>query len=150
MLKIGDQAPDFTAQDQAGETHQLADYKGKWVLLYFYPRDNTPGCTTEACTLRDNYTDFKKIDAVVLGVSTDSVKSHANFAGKYKLPFTILADADKKIVRAYGASGLIRRISYLINPAGQIAKAYGHVKPAEHAGEVLMDLATMKSAVKAA
>jgi len=146
MLKIGDKAPDFTAQDQKGETHQLADYRGQWVLLYFYPKDNTPGCTAEACTLRDNYDDFKKIDAVVLGVSTDSVASHAGFADKYHLPFTILADTDKAIVKAYEADGFARRISYLIDPKGNIAKAYDHVKPANHAAEVLQDLATLKPA----
>lgn len=145
MLNIGDQAPDFTAPDQAGQIHKLSDYHGQWVLLYFYPRDNTPGCTAEACALRDNYEGFKKIAAVVLGVSADSVKSHADFAGRYYLPFTILADTDKKIVKAYGATGFISRISYLIDPAGNIAKSYDHVKPAEHADEVLRDLAALKN-----
>lgn len=144
MLKIGEKAPEFTALDQNGEAHKLVDYKGSWLLLYFYPRDNTPGCTTEACSLRDNFSEFKKIDAVILGVSTDSVKSHAKFASKYKLPFTILADEDKKITRAYGAHGLVRRISYLIDPQGLIAETYGHVKPKEHAAEVLKDLSATK------
>lgn len=140
MLKIGNKAPDFSALDQNGLSHKLADYKGVWLLLYFYPRDNTPGCTTEACSLRDNYSEFKNVNAEVLGVSTDSVKSHANFAAKYELPFTILADPEKKIVTAYGANGLVRRISYLINPEGIIIKAYGSVKPNKHAAEVLRDL----------
>ncbi len=140
MLTLGSKAPDFTALDQDGKTHNLADYRGRWLLLYFYPKDNTPGCTTEACTLRDSYNDFEKIKAVVLGVSADSVKSHAGFAGKYNLPFPILADQDKIIIKAYGADGLVRRISYLIDPQGKIAKAYAKVKPAEHAAEALKDL----------
>ncbi len=140
MLTLGSKAPDFTALDQDGKTHNLADYRGRWLLLYFYPKDNTPGCTTEACTLRDSYNDFEKIKAVVLGVSADSVKSHAGFAGKYNLPFPILADQDKTIIKAYGADGLVRRISYLIDPQGNIAKAYAKVKPAEHAAEALKDL----------
>ena len=144
MLKIGDQAPDFTAPDQNGATHQLANYKGRWVLLYFYPKDNTLGCTIEACALRDNYDGFKKIGAVVLGVSTDSVDSHINFSDKYGLPFAILADVDKKIVTAYGAAGFAKRISFLIDPAGRIAKLYDYVKPAEHAAEVLKDLTALK------
>ncbi|MCX6797602.1 MAG: peroxiredoxin [Candidatus Falkowbacteria bacterium] len=145
MLKIGAKAPDFTAPDQIGALHKLSEYKGRWVLLYFYPRDNTPGCTAEACSLRDNFTEFKKIDAVILGVSTDSVKSHANFANKYQLPFTILADSDEKIVKAYGADGLLRRISYLINPNGQIVQVYGSIKPNKHAAEVLRDLRVFKN-----
>jgi len=144
MLKIGIIAPNFEAPDQNGIKHQLSEYLGKWILLYFYPRDNTPGCTVEACTLRDNYPNFKKIDAVVLGVSTDSVSSHDNFVQKFNLPFTLLADSDRKIVKAYEANGLLRRISYLINPEGKIVKAYEKVKPSEHAAEVLKDLAVFK------
>ena len=146
MLKINTVAPEFTVPDQNGKIHNLKDYRGKWVLLYFYPRDNTPGCTIEACSLRDNYAGFKNLDAMVLGVSTDSVKSHDKFVQKFSLPFILLADEDKKIVKAYGANGLIRRISYLINPQGKIAKIYGQVKPSEHAAEVLKDLQAAKSA----
>jgi len=145
MLKINDQAPAFQAPDQNGKIHALADYAGRWVLLYFYPRDNTPGCTTEACSLRDNYAGFKKLDAVVLGVSTDSIASHDKFAAKFSLPFTLLSDTDKTIVRAYGANGIVRRISYLIDPAGKIAKSYGHVRPSEHAAEVLKDITLAKA-----
>ncbi|MFW0837532.1 MAG: thioredoxin-dependent thiol peroxidase [Candidatus Komeilibacteria bacterium] len=149
-LKVGDQAPDFSALDQKGEEHKLADYKGRWLLLYFYPKDDTPGCTTEACTIRDNYADFKKIKAVVLGVSVDNVASHVKFVHKYKLPFILLADEDKVIVKAYGAWGKKKfmgreymgtsRISFLIDPQGKIAKIYDPVKPAKHAAEVLADL----------
>ncbi len=144
MLKIGTIAPEINAPDQNGIEHKLEDYRGKWVLLYFYPRDNTPGCTIEACTLRDNYPNFKKIDAVILGVSTDSVTSHDKFVQKFNLPFTLLADENKKIVKDYDAGGLFRRISYLIDPEGKIAKAYDKVKPAEHAEEVLHDLAILR------
>ncbi len=145
MLKIGIQAPDFSAPDQAGKMQHLSDYVGKWVLLYFYPKDFTSGCTTEACSIRDNYEGFKKIDAVVLGVSTDSVESHTDFSDEYSLPFTIISDPEKKIVDAYGANGIMtRRVSYLIDPEGKIAKAYDKVKPEAHSAEVLKDLAELK------
>lgn len=140
MLKIGTPAPNFQAFDQNNKFHQLANYKGQWLLLYFYPRDNTPGCTVEACTIRDSYADFKKLKAAVLGVSTNSVTSHEKFATKFSLPFPLLADIDKKIIKDYEASGLFKRISYLISPDGKIAKAYEKVKPQEHAAEVLKDL----------
>lgn len=133
-------APAFEAPDQTGKKHTLTDYSGHWVLLYFYPKDDTPGCTTEACTLRDNYSQFKDAGVVILGVSADSVASHGKFVDKFQLPFMLLADSDKKIIKAYEAGGLFKRISYLINPAGEIAKAYEKVKPAEHAAEVLNDL----------
>ncbi|MEK7545457.1 MAG: thioredoxin-dependent thiol peroxidase [Patescibacteria group bacterium] len=149
-LKIGQKAPGFHLPDQAGKEHDLKDYAGKWVLLYFYPKDDTPGCTTEACTLRDNFPKFKKMKAVVLGISADAVKKHAKFAEKYDLPFTLLADEEKKLVNAYGVwakkkfmgreyMGILRN-SYLINPEGKIAKIYEKVKPQEHAEEVLADL----------
>ena len=153
-LEVGDKAPDITLPDQVGEVHNLSDYEGKWVLLYFYPKDDTPGCTKEACLLRDNYDSFKKIKAVVLGVSVDSVKSHKKFADKYDLPFTLLADADKEVVNAYGVWGEkrfmgrtymgTRRWSFLIDPDGRIAKIYEDVKPAEHAEQVLVDLKELK------
>jgi peroxiredoxin Q/BCP len=153
-LKAGGKAPDFTLPDQTGKSHALADYRGKWVLLYFYPKDDTPGCTKEACALRDQFPAFGKLDAVVFGVSADSVKSHAKFADKYELPFTLLADETKEMIKAYDAWGPkkfmgreflgTKRISYLIDPRGRIAKAYAKVKPAEHAGEVIQDLAAMR------
>jgi peroxiredoxin Q/BCP len=145
MLKIGIYAPEIEAKDQDGQVRRLSDYRGSWVLLYFYPRDNTPGCTKEACTLRDNYAQFKKIKAVVLGVSKDSIASHEKFAQEFNLPFTLLADTDHQIVKAYGADGLFSRISYLIDPSGQIVKTYDSVKPAEHATEVLRDLASLQN-----
>lgn len=145
MLKIGIMAPAIEAQDQKGTTHKLSDYLGKWVLLYFYPRDNTPGCTAEACSLRDNFPHFEKVEAVILGVSTDSVESHEKFVNKFSLPFTLLSDKKKNIVSAYEAGGLFKRVSYLIDPVGKIAKVYEKVKPAEHAEEVLKDIEALKS-----
>jgi|SRR3989344_7302141 len=146
-LKVGVRAPDFGLPDQAGKKHSLKDYKGQWVLLYFYPKDDTPGCTTEACTIRDSYANFKKSKIAVLGVSADSVQRHEKFASKYKLPFTLLADEDKKVLNLYGVWAKkkfmgheymgILRTSFLIDPKGNIANIYETVKPALHASEVL-------------
>ncbi|HWW00608.1 MAG TPA: thioredoxin-dependent thiol peroxidase [Candidatus Acidoferrum sp.] len=146
-LKPGDKAPDFTASTQDGQKVSLSGFKGKHVVLYFYPRDDTPGCTKEACAFRDEFAEFKKKGAVVLGVSTDPAKSHAKFAQKYKLPFTLLADEDKHIVQAYGAWGQksflgrkymgIFRVTFLIGPDGTIKQVWPLVKPAEHPAEVL-------------
>lgn len=144
MLPEQSLAPNFQALDQDGQAHELQQYHGQWVLLYFYPRDNTPGCTKEACALRDQHPAFKQVKAVILGVSSDSVASHAKFAAKWQLPFTLLADPDKKIINAYRANGLVRRISYLINPDGLIAKIYPRVKPAEHAETVKQDLINLQ------
>ena len=149
-LKAGDAAPEFSAAANGGGSVALADFKGKNVVLYFYPRDDTPGCKKEACAFRDHFAAFKTKGAVVLGVSTDQVKSHDRFAGKYKLPFTLLSDEDKKIVRAYGVWGEkvfmgrkyqgTHRITFLIGPDGHIKKIWLEVKPGEHAEEVLAAL----------
>lgn len=149
-LKEGDKAPEFTALSSGGGKVSLSDFKGKSVILYFYPRDNTPGCTKEACAFRDEFAAFKKKGAVVLGVSTDSAKSHDKFVAKQKLPFTLLADEDKKIVQAYGVWGEKRfmgmkfigthRVTFLIGPDGRIKKIWPKVKPAQHAQEVLAAL----------
>lgn len=151
---VGDAAPSFSLPDQDGKVHTLADYRGRYVLLYFYPKDDTPGCTKEACAIRDADPDFSALDAVVLGVSADSVKSHKKFAEKYELTFPLLADEDKKIVHAYGVWGLkkfmgreyegIFRVSFLIDPEGKIAKVYDPVKPELHAQEVLTDLTALR------
>jgi peroxiredoxin Q/BCP len=150
MLKSGVRAPLFSLLDQDGHPHALTDCKGQWVLLYFYPKDDTPGCTKEACALRDNFPKFKKLKIVVWGVSVDSVKSHKKFEEKYELPFTLLADEEKKVVNAYGVWGMKKfmgreylgtmRHSFLIAPDGKIAKIYTEVKPEVHAEEVLEDL----------
>ena len=149
-LKVGDKAPVFTAPTNGGGTVSLADYKGKHVVLYFYPKDDTPGCTKEACAFRDHFADFRKAGAVVLGASTDPVKSHDKFVEKFKLPFTLLADEDKKIVEAYGVWGQksfmgrkymgTHRVTFLIGPDGRIKKIWAEVIAGEHAGEVLAAL----------
>lgn len=149
-LKEGDKAPDFTAMTNDGGKVSLSDLKGKPVILYFYPRDDTPGCTKEACAFRDEFAAFKKKGAVVLGVSTDSGKAHDKFAAKYKLPFTLVADEEKKIVQDYGVWGEksflgrkfmgTHRVTFLIGPDGRIKKIWPEVKPAEHAREVLAAL----------
>lgn len=150
----GDPAPDFTLPDQHGRPHRLADYRGRWVLIYFYPKDDTPGCTKEACAIRDRFSDFEQQNAAVLGISTDPVRRHKKFAEKYTLPFTLLADENKEVVQLFGAWGRKKfmgreydgthRISFLIDPEGRIARIYGKVKPAEHAGEVLNDLESLQ------
>ena len=149
-LKIGDTAPGFTLPDQEGKEHSLSQYKGSWVLVYFYPKDDTPGCTREACALRDHLPKFGRLKALVFGVSADSVASHKKFAQKFKLPFPLLADGEKKVIQAYGVWGEkqfmgkkyfgIHRSSFLIDPKGKIAKVYEKVKPEVHAEEVLRDL----------
>lgn len=149
-LKENIKAPDFELLDQSGVSHQLSDYLGQWVLLYFYPKDDSPTCTVEACDLRDLFPEVKKYSAMILGVSADSVKSHEKFATKYKLPFPILADEEKKVVKLYdvwaqkkfmGREFLgIQRVSFLIDPKGEIVKVYDPVKVAEHASKVLSDL----------
>ena len=156
LPKIGARAPDFTLNDQTGKTHTLSGYQGGWVLLYFYPKDDTPGCTKEACAIRDAYPRFEKLSLKVLGVSTDSEKSHRKFIEKYDLQFTLLADSEKKVVQAYGVYGPkkfmgreyvgILRTSFLIDPKGNVAKVYEKVKPEVHAEEVLKDLKELKNA----
>ena len=150
-LKEGDKAPAFTVMTNGGNTVSLSDYKNQSVILYFYPKDDTPGCTKEACAFRDNFAAFKKKGAVVLGVSPDPVKAHDKFVEKFKLPFTLLADVDKKIVEAYGVWGEktfmgrkymgTYRVTFLIGPDGHIKKIWPQVKPEEHAAEVLAALA---------
>jgi thioredoxin-dependent peroxiredoxin len=153
-VQVNKLAPNFKLPDQDNQSHQLSDYKGQWVLLYFYPKDDTPGCTTEACSLRDNLPRFNNIKAVVLGISTDSVASHKKFADKYRIPFTLLADENKQVVQQYGVWGEkkfmgrtymgILRTSFLIDPQGKVAKIYEKVKPAVHAEQVLDDLEQLK------
>lgn len=144
MLPINTKAPDFNLPDQLGKEHQLSDYLGKWVLLYFYPKDDTPGCTKEACSFRDNLPQFEKLNLQVLGVNADSVTSHADFVNKHGLNFVLLSDEAKKTITDYQAGGLFtKRISYLINPEGIIMKSYDKVNPETHAGEVEKDLSEL-------
>src|SRR3989344_3169611 len=153
-LKIGKSAPDFTLSDQDGKNHKLSDYRGQWVLIYFYPKDDTPGCTKEACAIRDMMPDFKKLKLQVFGISIQDSKSHKKFVEKYDLPFKLLADLDKKVVTKYGVWGKKKfmgreymgtfRKSFLIDPKGKIAKIYENVKPETHAEEILEDLKKLK------
>src|SRR5256884_8999277 len=146
----GQKAPAFDLEGNDGKKHALEDYKGKSIVLYFYPKDDTPGCTKEACAFRDAYDKFRKKSAVVLGVSVDPVKSHDKFTEKFKLPFTLLSDPDKKIVQDYGVWGEksfmgrkymgTHRMTFLIGPDGRIKKIWPKVKPDEHAEEVLAAL----------
>ncbi|MEB3358118.1 MAG: thioredoxin-dependent thiol peroxidase [Synechococcales bacterium] len=150
VLQIGDPAPDFSLPDGDGQMVNLVDFQGQRVALYFYPRDNTPGCTKEACGFRDAYADYQAKDVVVLGVSTDDAKSHTKFSTKYSLPFPLLTDADGQVATAYGCYGLkkfmgkeymgITRSTFIIGPDGKIEKIYQKVKPELHAAEVLADL----------
>jgi len=148
---VGQPAPDFKLQDQEGRWHSLSDYRGKWVAMYFYPKDDTPGCTTEACSFRDNIFAFNKEGAVILGISVDDVHSHKKFAEKHSLPFTLLADADKKVTKEYGVLknyGVIevaRRDTFLIDPQGRVAKHYESVDPDTTSKIVLEDIKTLKS-----
>lgn len=147
MIDNGQKLPEFTLENQDGQSRTNASYAGKWLVLYIYPKDDTPGCTKEACAFRDGYADFKKRGAVILGVSTDPVKAHDKFVKKFDLPFTLLADTDKKIVEAYGVWGEkvfmgrkylgTHRVTFLIGPDGKIKKVWPIVKPEEHAAEVL-------------
>ncbi len=147
MLKEGTVAPDFTVKDADGETVRLKDLRGQKVVLYFYPKDDTPGCTKEACAFRDAFADYKKRNIKVLGVSLDSEASHKKFAAKYKLPFTLLADTDHAISDAYGVYGQkkfmgrsymgVNRMTFLIDEKGKIKKVFEKVKPEDHAQEVL-------------
>lgn len=147
MLKEGEKAPEFELQDQSGNTVRLADYAGKTVIVYFYPKDDTPGCTKEACSFRDNYSAFTEKGAVVLGVSADTPASHEKFVAKYELPFPLLSDPDKTTIQAFGAWGVkkmygkeyegIMRSTFVIGPDGVISKVFPKVKPADHAAEIL-------------
>ena len=150
MLEIGTTAPDFTLPDQDGNPHTLSEYRGKKVILYFYPKDNTAGCTKQACGFRDRYPQIKEKGAVVLGISKDSVKSHKNFEQKQELPFTILSDEEAKVIAMYDAwkeksmygrkyMGT-ERTTYLIDEEGIIVKAYGKVKAVDNPQQMLEDL----------
>jgi peroxiredoxin Q/BCP len=142
----GSAAPGFRLQDQNGEWHALEDYRGSWLAIYFYPKDDTPGCTTEACNFRDNIYAFKAMGAAIVGISVDDVDSHREFSQKYKLPFTILADDTGATADAYGVlrdwkvTKIASRQSFLVNPEGVIAKHYEDVDPDTHTQQVLTDL----------
>jgi peroxiredoxin Q/BCP len=151
-LDAGTPAPAFRLQDQNGDWHALEDYRGQWVAMYFYPKDDTPGCTREACAFRDDIFKFKKMGVKILGVSLDDVESHQEFAEKYSLPFTLLSDADGKtageygVLRNYGAASMASRQTFLIDPEGRIARHYPKVNPDAHSVQVLTDLASLMAA----
>ena len=146
----GQAAPDFRLQDQKGDWHTLAQYHGKWVVLYFYPKDDTPGCTTEVCTFRDDVAKLHKQNAEVLGVSLDDVKSHEQFAEKYHVPFPLLSDNSQATAKSYGVLAThlnfsyARRETFLIDPQGKVARHYKDVDPKANSGQVLADLDTLK------
>lgn len=158
MLKIGRKAPAFSLQDQDNKTHTAKQYIGQFTIIYFYPKDDTPGCTKEACAIADVYKDFKRLKVAVLGVSKDTPRSHKKFAEKYSLPFTLLSDPTMEMMDKYGAfvekqmyGKTVRgtnRISYLVDPAGKIAKVYPDVDPANHALELLKDIKALQKEAK--
>jgi peroxiredoxin Q/BCP len=149
-ISAGQPAPTFTLLDENETERSLSDYRGKPVVLYFYPKDDTPGCTKEACGFRDDYSAYEKAGVEILGVSPDSPKSHAKFKAKYDLPFHLLADTEKEVLKAYDAWGLkksygreyegVFRTTFLIDSDGNIAKVFKNVKPAEHSEEILAAL----------
>ncbi|AZB72229.1 peroxiredoxin [Synechococcus elongatus] len=141
-LAVGSPAPDFTALDDAGQSIQLSQFRGKTVVLYFYPKDDTPGCTKEACSFRDSYSAYQGKNIVVLGVSTDDSSSHEQFKTKFSLPFPLVADPDRSITQAYDVDGggYAKRITYVIDGDGQIIRVYDSVKTDTHATDILADL----------
>jgi peroxiredoxin Q/BCP len=145
-LQIGQLAPPFALKDQAGKTHRLADYAGQWLVVYFYPKDDTPGCTKEACHFRDDIVKLHELGARILGISLDSAQSHNRFAAKFNLPFPLLADEGGAVAKTYNAYWsflfihVARRHTFIIDPAGHIAKIYRSVDPDIHSAEVIADL----------
>ena len=149
-IKQGAPAPVFELVDQYNKTHSLSDYRGKWVVLYFYPKDDTPGCTTEACNFRDDIFKLRGLNAEVIGISVDNTESHAKFAEKHGLPFPLLSDGDTKVAKSYGSLmslgpiKIAKRHSFIINPEGNVAKVYRDVKPAEHSDQISRDLKALQ------
>ncbi len=150
-VRVGEPAPTFRLQDQHGRWQSPEDHRGRWLVLYFYPRDFTPGCTSEACAFRDGVVKLRQAGADVVGVSLDPVTSHAQFAAKYHLPFPLLSDADGQVARTYGVltetagTAHARRCTFLIDPAGRIAKVYEDVDPERNVAQVLADLARLQA-----
>jgi peroxiredoxin Q/BCP len=152
--KAGQSAPAFSLPDQAGKLHKLSDYSGKWLVLYFYPKDDTPGCTQEACAFRDDLHILTSLGAEVVGVSVDDSSSHAEFAKKYHLPFPLLADKSSEVAAQYGVLlnfGLFKmakRYTFLIDPQGKISKVYDKVETSRHSAEIIADLKLLSSLKK--
>lgn len=149
-IKEGEPAPAFELADQYQKTRKLADYRGKWVVLYFYPKDDTPGCTTEACHFRDDIIRIRELNAEVLGVSVDNAESHAKFAEKHGLPFPLLSDNDASVAKSYGSLfslgpiKIAKRHSFIIDPEGRIVKIYRDVNPDGHSDEIIRDLEALQ------
>ncbi|MDH3375234.1 MAG: peroxiredoxin [Gammaproteobacteria bacterium] len=154
QFSVGHLAPEFELPDQTGQLHSLEDYRDQWVVLYFYPKDETPGCTTEACEFRDNIFAFKKVNAQILGVSLDDVESHQKFAENHNLPFPLLADTEGQAAEAYGVKTrmlgikVAKRQTFLIRPDGTIAKHYKKVNPGSHSKQILADLQALGAGSK--
>lgn len=150
-LVAGASAPAFELKDQDGKAHKLGDYRGRWVVLYFYPKDDTPGCTTEACNFRDDLPKLRALGVQILGISVDSSKSHAEFAKKYSLPFPLLADDGGAVAKSYGSLWSLgpvkfaKRHTFVINPEGNIARVYRDVKPEEHSRQVMDDVKALQA-----
>ena len=149
QIVIGQPAPEFELPDQDGQLHSLEDYRDRWVVLYFYPKDETPGCTTEACEFRDDIFAYRELNAQILGVSLDDVESHKSFAENHNLPFPLLADSDGTAAEAYGVKTkfagmtVAKRQSFIIDPSGNVAKHYEKVNPDTHSAEILADLKSL-------
>ncbi len=150
-LKIGDKAPEFSLFDDKNNRHNLSDYQGKWLVLFFYPKDNTPGCTMEACQFRDSYADISAIDTKILGISTDKIKSHTHFINKFQLPFPLLSDNTGSISKFYdslfklGPIKFCKRHSFIIDPKGNIAKIYRKVTPSQHSKQIIVDMEDLQA-----
>jgi peroxiredoxin Q/BCP len=152
VLDAGTQAPSFELTDQHGDVHRLSDYQGQTIVIYFYPKDDTPGCTKEACSFRDAYQDFRDAGVEILGISPDSEKSHKKFVDKFDLPFILLSDPDHAVCEAYGVWGLkkymgreyegVYRTTFIIGPKGEIKRVFENVQPSEHSQEVLEEIKT--------
>ena len=149
-LAVGSTAPAFVLKDQDGNTHRIEDYRGRWVVLYFYPKDDTPGCTQEACQFRDDLPKLRALGVQILGVSMDNAESHARFAEKFRLPFPLLVDEDGAVAKSYEALWSIwpikfaKRHTFIIDPEGRIARIYRDVKPEDHSRQVMEDIKSLQ------
>lgn len=155
MLQVNYKALNFTLSDEIGTEHSLSEYKNRWVILYFYPKDDTPGCTIEACSLRDARDDLADIGAEVIGISKDDASAHEKFKAKHLLNFTLLSDPDATIIRQYGAWGKkqfgtegVLRKTFIISPDGEVVKVYGRVTPQGHGDQVIADLKKLQASTK--
>lgn len=152
-ISINEPAPDFELRDQNNKLQKLTNFSNKWLVLYFYPKNDTPGCTKEACSFRDDIYKIRKLGAEVIGISTDDVKSHAEFAKKYHLPFSLLSDKDAEVAKSYGSAWTLgpikiaKRHSFIISPEGKIAKIYRKVNPELHSDEIIAALQSLQSKI---